>query len=92
MADPAPWTVERANAALPRVAAALTRIRELAAEVRREREAATGLLEGNGHPPPPREGGELRATVEALTDEGIVLRDLETGLVEIGRASCRERV
>src|SRR5829696_4528080 len=72
MADPAPWTVERANEALPRVAAALTRIRELAADV----------LEGNGHPAPPRDSGELRAAVEALTDEGIVLRDLETGLVD----------
>ena len=47
-----------------------------------EREAATGLLEGNGHPAPPREGGELRAAVEALTDEGIILRDLDAGLVD----------
>ena len=82
MADGELWTVERANAALPRVAAILTRIRELAAEVRREREASTGLLEGNGHPAPPREGGELRAAVAALTDEGIVLRDLDAGLVD----------
>ena len=87
MADLAPWTVERANAALPRVGAALARIRELAADVRREREAAAGLLEGNGHParssPVPLGGaGELRAAVEDLTGEGIILRDLDAGLVD----------
>jgi hypothetical protein len=82
MADAAAWTVERANAALPRVGAALRRIRELVTEARRDREKASGLLEGNGHPAAPRGGGELRATVEALTDEGIILRDLDAGLVD----------
>jgi hypothetical protein len=82
MADAAPWTVERANAALPRVGATLRRIRELVAEARREREATTGLLEGNGHPAPPSGTGELRTAVEELTAEGIVLRDLDTGLVD----------
>jgi hypothetical protein len=82
MADTAPWTVERANAALPRVGAALRRIRELVTEARREREGASGLLEGNGHPAAPRGSGELRATVEALTGEGIILRDLDAGLVD----------
>ena len=72
MADAASWTVERANEALPRVGAALARIREVVA----------GLLEGNGHPATPRGTGELRAAVEALTDEGIVLRDLDAGLVD----------
>jgi hypothetical protein len=82
MADTAPWTVERANAALPRVGATLRRIRELVAEARREREATTGLLEGNGHPAPPSGTEELRAAVEELTAEGIVLRDLDAGLVD----------
>jgi hypothetical protein len=82
MADAASWTVERANAALPRVGATLRRIRELVAEARREREATTGLLEGNGHPAPPSGTGELRAAVEELTAEGIVLRDLDAGLVD----------
>jgi hypothetical protein len=82
MVDTEPWTVERANAALPRVGATLRRIRELVAEARREREATTGLLEGNGHPAPPSGTGELRAAVEELTAEGIVLRDLDAGLVD----------
>jgi hypothetical protein len=82
MADAAPWTVERANAALPRVGAALRRIQALVAEARREREATTELLEGNGHPAPPSGTGELRAAIEELTAEGIVLRDLDAGLVD----------
>jgi hypothetical protein len=81
-ADRDTWTVEQANAALPRVGAALERIRELAAAARQEREESSGLLEGNGHPPAPRAAGELRALVEGLTGEGIVLRDLDAGLVD----------
>src|SRR5918994_958105 len=73
MADTENWTVERANAALPRVGAALAR---------REREETAGLLEGNGHPATPRGTSELRAAVEALTDEGIILRDLDAGLID----------
>ena len=82
MADTEDWTVERANQALPRVGAALTRIRELVEQARREREETAGLLEGNGHPTTPRVTDELRAAVEALTAEGIVLRDLDAGLVD----------
>jgi hypothetical protein len=37
MAGTGSWTVERANAALPRVGAALSRIRDLVAEARHER-------------------------------------------------------
>jgi hypothetical protein len=81
-ADRDPWTVERANAALPRVGAALERIRELVVSARREREESSGLLEGNGHPPAPRAADELRTVVEELTGEGIVLRDLDAGLVD----------
>jgi hypothetical protein len=76
------WTVERANAALPRVGAALRRIRELVAEARREREGTAGLREGNGHPATPPSTEELRVMVEELTGEGIILRDLDAGLVD----------
>jgi hypothetical protein len=82
MSDGELWTVERANAALPRVAAALARIRDLVTEARREREETAGLREGNGHPAAPRGTEELRAAVEALTAEGIILRDLDAGLVD----------
>ena len=82
MSDGELWTVERANAALPRVAAALARIRDLVTEARREREETAGLREGNGHPAAPRGTEELRAAVEALTADGIILRDLDAGLVD----------
>ena len=80
MSDAELWTVERANAALPRVGTALLRIRDLVAEARREREQTAGLREGNGHPATPRGTEELRAAVEALTAEGIILRDVDAGL------------
>jgi hypothetical protein len=82
MSEAAWWTVERANAALPRVGATLARIRDLVAEARREREETAGLREGNGHPATPRGADELRAAVEGLTGEGIILRDLDAGLVD----------
>jgi hypothetical protein len=82
MSDAELWTVERANAALPRVRAAVERIRDLVVEARREREETAGLREGNGHPATPRGTEELRAAIEALTAEGIILRDLDAGLVD----------
>jgi hypothetical protein len=82
MAGSDDWTVERANAALPWVGDTLARIRDLVAEARREREETSGLLEGNGHPATPRATEELRAAVESLTGERIVLRDLDAGLVD----------
>jgi hypothetical protein len=83
MAEPArSWTVESANAALPRVREVLERIRELVAGAREEREGAAERVEGNGHAPAPRAGRGLRAAVEELTDQGIVLRDVDAGLVD----------
>ncbi|HEV3465390.1 MAG TPA: DUF2203 domain-containing protein [Actinomycetota bacterium] len=82
MPEPVWWTVAEANAALPRVGAALERIRALVAAARQEREAAAERLEGNGHAPAARVAPELRAAVEELTGEGIILRDLDAGLVD----------
>jgi hypothetical protein len=83
MAEPVrAWTVEAANAALPRVREVLERIRELVAEAREEREGAAERVEGNGHTPAVRAGRGLRAAVEELTDQGIVLRDVDAGLVD----------
>jgi hypothetical protein len=83
MAEPGhAWTVEGANAALPRVREVLERIRELVAEAREEREGAAERVEGNGHAPAVRAGRGLRTAVEELTDQGIVLRDVDAGLVD----------
>jgi hypothetical protein len=83
MAEPEQgWTVEGANAALPRVREVLERIKELVAQARRDREGAAERVEGNGHAPAGGAGSELRAAVEELTDQGIVLRDLDSGLID----------
>jgi hypothetical protein len=83
MAEPdPPWTVEAANAALPRVRQLLERIKELVGQARQAREGAAERVEGNGHAPAGGAGGELRAAVDELTDQGIVLRDLDAGLID----------
>jgi hypothetical protein len=83
MAEPArAWTVEAANEALPRVREVLERIRALVADARQEREGAAERVEGNGHAPAAPAGQGLRAAVEELTGEGIVLRDVDAGLVD----------
>jgi hypothetical protein len=83
MAEPEQgWTVEAANAALPRVRQVLERIKELVARARQDREGAAERVEGNGHAPAGGAGSELRAAVEELTDQGIVLRDLDAGLID----------
>jgi hypothetical protein len=52
------------------------------AEAREEREGAAERVEGNGHAPAVQAGRGLRAAVEELTDQGIVLRDVDAGLVD----------
>ncbi|HKE99978.1 MAG TPA: DUF2203 domain-containing protein [Actinomycetes bacterium] len=82
MASERMWTVEEANAALPRVQALLERIRSLAVEARRTREAVADLVEGNGHAPDGEAATRLQATLDELTGDGIVLRDVDAGLVD----------
>jgi hypothetical protein len=76
------WTIEEAEAALPRVRTLLARIRALAAETRRERAASSDRAVGNGHDTTDRPGSGLRAAVDELISDGIILRDLDTGLVD----------
>jgi hypothetical protein len=82
MASTKTWTVEEANAALPRVRALLERMRALVAASAQATEAAEDRASGNGQTPATRPDGELVAAVESLDEDGIVLRDLRTGLVD----------
>jgi hypothetical protein len=86
------WTHDEAMAALPRVRTVVQRIRELIAEARRLGVASGG----NGSRPSSngdsRAGGagaesigvddELRALVEELQRDGIILRDPDRGLID----------
>jgi hypothetical protein len=76
------WTIEEADAALPRVLTLLQRIRALAVETRRERAASSDRAGGNGHDTTDRPSSALRAAVDELTSDGIILRDLDAGLVD----------
>ncbi len=72
------WTVDEARAALPRVREIITRVRELA------RLIATGYT-GNGqqrHDGETPAQAEMRRLLGELADGGIMLRDIEQGLVD----------
>jgi hypothetical protein len=76
------WTVAEANAELPRVAATVARIAELAARTRVARERVSGDGHaGNGETAAAPER-ELRTILGDLDAEGIVVRDLERGLID----------
>jgi hypothetical protein len=66
---PPPWTVDEANAALPRITAMLERAKAAGTRVR-----------GNGQERPPTE--DIRDVAGELGAEGIVLRDVGPGLVD----------
>lgn len=81
------WTYDEAAAALPEVRAQVRRIRELIEEARRHAPRESG---GNGARPSSNgdssgagEGDtELRALVESLQRDGIILRDPDRGLID----------
>ncbi|HEY2957233.1 MAG TPA: DUF2203 domain-containing protein [Actinomycetota bacterium] len=81
------WTVEEANAALPRVSAAVERVRALAARATAGREQGGARARGNGHAPAGPVGAELAAAIDELTREDIVLRDLDSGLLDFPAVS-----
>jgi hypothetical protein len=81
------WTYEEAAAALPEVRVQVRRIRELIEEARRDAPtAASGNGAGpssNGDSSGAGEGDtELRALVESLQRDGIILRDPDRGLID----------
>jgi hypothetical protein len=80
------WTVAEANAALARVAALVEQARDAVRSVREARVARAELVRRNGRGPGDDRGaaGEaaLRAVLGELEDDGIVLRDVDRGLVD----------
>ncbi len=79
------WTVEEANAALERVGTTVRRIQALAGTRPEQPESpAPARVQGNGQRlhASGRQAAELRAALDELGAEGILLRDVENGLVD----------
>lgn len=80
------YTLDEANAALPEVKAAVERIRDARQVVFRHGEKIRKTATRNGGGP---EGSEylealriLRVDMESLADQGVILRDAESGLLD----------
>jgi hypothetical protein len=96
------WTVEEANAALDRVRATVRRIqalagtrtdqggKEVAARIRGNGQR-NGQHSGHGRGPAGRQAAELRAALDELSAEGILLRDVDNGLVDFPARSASGR-
>jgi hypothetical protein len=94
------WTVEEANAALDRVRATVRRIQALAGP-RAERAEMAARIRGNGqrngqhsgqgHGLGGRRAAELRAALDELAAEGILLRDVDNGLIDFPARSASGR-
>jgi hypothetical protein len=76
------WTVDEANAALPRVGEVVRRIRDAAAEAQQRAELVAKRAPANGHVPPDESAQSLHAAVRELSAEGIVVRDPQAGLID----------
>jgi hypothetical protein len=85
------WTVQEANEALPRVRETVRRIQALVGQRREQAEQAVGRIHGNGHAPSDEQASELQGTLEELTRDGIVLRDVDNGLVDFPAQSASGR-
>jgi hypothetical protein len=80
------FTVEEAEAMLPDLRAALERMREARQVILRSAERVQDSVTGNGGGPEGRAYADavelLKSEVERLSAEGLILRDVESGLVD----------
>ena len=75
------WTVAEADASLERVGALARRAKELADRIRAGDDPAVSS-NGNGHRPVGAARAALGEIVATLDEEGIVLRDVDRGLID----------
>jgi hypothetical protein len=88
--EPAPeerrFTVEEAEALLPDLREALERMREARQTLLRTGERVKEVVAGNGGGPENAEYRDaadvLKTEVERISEQGIILRDVESGLVD----------
>lgn len=85
------WTVEEANGALPRITAIVEQARAAAETARSDAEGLRGKVRSNGHGSPAVDLADMKDAIDALDEEGIVLRDIEQGLVDFPAQSSDGR-
>ena len=76
------WTVDEANDALPWVTERVEEARTLIEAARAQTQHAIEVVRSNGHGALPADTAPIREILESLQAEGIILRDLEQGLVD----------
>lgn len=76
------WTMDEANAALPRVSAIVRRLQAAAVSARQRAETVRERASRNGHLAPGESTDALHAAVAELAKQGIVVRDAEAGLID----------
>lgn len=82
MESPRWWSVDEANAALAWVTERVETARTLIAEARSKMQHAHEVVRSNGHGAMPADMTAIQEVVDDLQREGIVLRDLDQGLVD----------
>jgi hypothetical protein len=85
------WTVDEANEALPRITAAVESAREAARRIAARTARARARSPGNGHVPDDDARATLASVLRSLDAEGIVLRDIERGLIDFPARSSSGR-
>jgi hypothetical protein len=86
------WTVDEANAALPRVTEVVERARAAVEGVRSRHAEVKEASGGNGHARPSAVAAAFQEAIAALAAEGIVLRDPDRGLIDFPALAPSGRV
>ncbi len=76
------WTVEEANAALGWVSDVVARAQGLWDDYRRNTVRQARLARRNGHGLVPADPSPIQSCIDELATAGIVLRDIERGLID----------
>ena len=91
MTAPENWSVEEADAALPRITRIIEDVRATLAGTRDHARTAAATASGNGHSSSRAAALTFQEAVERLAAEGIVLRDADRGLVDFPSISSDGR-
>ena len=76
------WTIEEANLALARVTEAIGRARDAVRRASEHAEERAERVSSNGHGDEDDATATLNEVIRDLDDDGIVVRDLDRGLVD----------